>query len=154
LDRDIQASRIGGMKTTLRRIPEYTPTVVMGLLIVTWVVGLIGQASVGRRSANRNEGVAISYGDLALLHHKRGYFDSGFERHFKPEYTLKNILGGLAIDRSEFGFVVVVPIPLLITIMFPLVIGPFASFRFRIWHCLGYAALVALELAYYLRWQK
>ena len=46
-----------------------------------------------------------------------------------------------------------VPIVLLITLVAPLAVGPFLSFRFRLWHYLAYTALVALELAYYLRWQ-
>jgi len=33
-------------------------------------------------------------------------------------------------------------------------IGPFLSFRFLLWHYLAYRALVAVELAYYLRWQE
>jgi hypothetical protein len=28
------------------------------------------------------------------------------------------------------------------------------SFRFRLWHCLAYTALLAVELAYYLPWQE
>jgi hypothetical protein len=40
------------------------------------------------------------------------------------------------------------------TALLPLAIGPFLSFRFRIWHYLAYTALVAVELAYYLRWQE
>jgi len=48
---------------------------------------------------------------------------------------------------------VVVPVPFLITILLPLAIGPFISFRFRLWHYLAYTALVAVQLAYYSRWQ-
>ena len=47
-----------------------------------------------------------------------------------------------------------VPFPLLITAMIPLAIGPFLCFRFRLWQYLAYMALVAVELAYYLRWQE
>jgi len=28
------------------------------------------------------------------------------------------------------------------------------NFRFRLWHYLAYTALIAVELAYYLRWQE
>jgi hypothetical protein len=51
----------------------------------------------------------------------------------------------------QFG--VGVPIIVAVTAMLPLAIGPFLSFRFRLWHYLAYTALVAVELAYYLRWQ-
>ena len=43
---------------------------------------------------------------------------------------------------------------LFVAVMLLLAIGPFLSFRFRLWHYLAYTALVAVELAYYLRWQE
>jgi hypothetical protein len=47
---------------------------------------------------------------------------------------------------------VAIPLLLCMTGLFPLAVGPFISFRFQIWHYLAYTALVAVELAYYLRW--
>jgi hypothetical protein len=49
---------------------------------------------------------------------------------------------------------VMLPQLCLITAVTPLAVGPFLSYRFRLWHYLAYTALVALELAYYLRWQE
>lgn len=48
----------------------------------------------------------------------------------------------------------VIPITCLLTVLYPFAIGPFLSFRFRLWHYLAFTALVAIELAYYLRWQE
>jgi predicted DNA repair protein MutK len=60
------------------------------------------------------------------------------------------------LPRLNFGgsWAVVVPFALLITALFPLAIGPFLSFRFRLWHYLAYTSMIAVELAYYLRRQE
>lgn len=52
----------------------------------------------------------------------------------------------------RFG-ALILPIPALLTVLLPFAIGPFIAFRFRLWHYLVYTTLVAVELAYYLRWQ-
>ena len=44
-----------------------------------------------------------------------------------------------------------VPILLLITAMIPLVVGSLIRFRFRLWQYFAFTAIVALELAYFLR---
>jgi hypothetical protein len=131
---------------TLRRILKYTPVVVMGLLVVAWVV-----------SRWRTIWYPISVPGL------RDYLvfvvcDSSiavtFERNPNPlegPYVWPYIFGGPnhplgALEKN------CMPIPLLINTWLPLAIGPFISFRFRLWHYLAYTALVAVELAYYLRW--
>jgi hypothetical protein len=40
---------------------------------------------------------------------------------------------------------------LLITALAPLIYGMFSGFRFRLWQFLAFIALVALELAFFLR---
>jgi hypothetical protein len=47
----------------------------------------------------------------------------------------------------EFGF----PIPLTLTMLLPFSIAPFTRFRFPLWSYFAWTALVAAELAYYLR---
>jgi hypothetical protein len=47
----------------------------------------------------------------------------------------------------EFGF----PIPLILTMLLPFSIAPFTRFRFPLWSYFAWTALVAAELAYYLR---
>ena len=74
----------------------------------------------------------------------------------RQEWWLKNFpeLGQLRnatpLGATGYWF----PIPLLCTLILPLAAGPFLSFRFRLWQYLAYTALVAVELAYYLRWQE
>jgi hypothetical protein len=42
-------------------------------------------------------------------------------------------------------------LPFLVTLTGPLAIGPFNRFRFPLWSWFAFTALVAVELAYYLR---
>ena len=56
---------------------------------------------------------------------------------------------------SSFGWSIrKIPVHSVIVALIPLALGSLSGFRFRLWHCLVYTALVAVELAYYLRWQE
>jgi hypothetical protein len=43
------------------------------------------------------------------------------------------------------------PFLLLLTLLLPPAVGPFTHFRFPLWSYFAYTALLAAELAYYLR---
>jgi hypothetical protein len=43
------------------------------------------------------------------------------------------------------------PIPVMLTLVIPLSVAPFTRFRFPLWSYFAWTALVAAELAYYLR---
>jgi hypothetical protein len=60
----------------------------------------------------------------------------------------------IVFPYGDKGLVFQKPIPLLITMLLPLAIGPFNSFRFRLWHYFAYTALVAIQLAYLVEWQE
>jgi len=133
---------------TLRRILKYAPAVVLGLLVGAWVVGCTVPRAV---DSGRGEiylfrgsiGGIVTLEDPPFLPPPTYLFEPGFG------------VGGFhlrRIGRYEFAFDF--PIPLAITAILPLAIGPFISFRFRLWHYLAYTALIAVELAYYLRWQE
>jgi hypothetical protein len=64
-----------------------------------------------------------------------------------------DFLGRFVWLVGENGGMISLPYSVLTTTLLPPAIGPFLSFRFRLWHYLAYTVLVALELAYYLRWQ-
>jgi hypothetical protein len=134
---------------TLRCILKYTPAVVIGLLLATWMASCVAFIGV-----DLSDGwtIDIAEGALACFHY--------------PGHSVPDIHGGMGVDPSiHFGsvrhssytngvFVLKLPIAWAVTTILPLAIGPFISFRFRLWHYLAYTALVALELAYYLRWQE
>jgi hypothetical protein len=138
----------------LRRILKYTPAVVLGLLVVAWVVSCFfffgaGSLRVPFSLAGADSTVRIVCSNV---------FPSGLEgvvveRKQPIESSARSILGCLNY-RSRWPEVISVqlPYPLLVTAVIPFAIGPYIRFRFRLWHYLAYTTLVAVELAYYLRW--
>jgi hypothetical protein len=155
----------------LRRILKYTPAVVLGLLVVAWVVSRFGMFGWSLRPTYNQDVIrfyGVAEGSLHVSHHNYGKFqqDTGWywlggcgRSVIAPfpgsETTYVRIPGPYHPEgRGAVGVIVRIPIPLLLTAILPLAIGPFVSFRFRLWHYLAYTALVAVELAYYLRWQE
>jgi hypothetical protein len=139
----------------LRRFLKYTPAVVLGLLVVAWVaswflfwgVGILaGRFSVS--AVNSTVQIICSGAHETEL--------TGVIVQRKPiRWTARVILGHIDYVHRWPGFVsLYLPSPLLIMVFLPFAAGPFVSFRFRLWHYLVYTALVAVELAYYLRWQE
>jgi hypothetical protein len=145
------------MKTTLCRIVKYAPAVVMVLLVVVWLV-----------SAFQTLQVWVDYGECTyMLENGPGHFRlylsrngfpsepsldvSLFKNQFFLEESVLGFLGWGALPHD--GYDLNLPYALLMTAILPLAIGSITSFRFRLWHYLAYTALVAVELAYYLRWQ-
>jgi hypothetical protein len=135
----------------VRRILKYTPAVVLGLLVVAWVVTQGGWIEF----VSGKFVMALQHGSIT------GYWQESDRMYvfgdFRTEWWLDDAptLGRLrmADARSVSSTGSWFPLPLLGTLMLPLAIGPFLSFRFRLWHYFAYTALLAIELAYYLRWQ-
>jgi hypothetical protein len=136
---------------TIRRILKYTPAVVLGMLVVAWGMSQGGWIHF----VSGKFVIGLQHGSI------NGYWQESdrvyFFGDFRQEWWFDNAphLGNLTIAdaRSYSSTGSSFPIPLLATIILPFVIGPFISFRFRLWHYFAYTALVAIELAYYLRWQ-
>gem|GEM_PF-534857 len=142
----------------LPRILKYTPAVVLGLLVVMWVMSWfvgIGYATVlrGRLFAG---GIADGTVGGSTFNLRRMGVQTGW-RITKYEGEPSGFLGRLDYHPATRGIPdhkgVELPIPLLLSLLLPLAIGPFLSFRFNLWHYVAYTTLVAVELAYYLRWQ-
>jgi hypothetical protein len=135
---------------TLRRILKYTPAVVLGLLVLAWVLTQGGWMQFSSPKCV----IALQHGSVT------GYWQESDKVSvfwdFRNKWWLNDTpkLGHLRsaspLGAAGHWF----PILLLATLILPLAIGPFIAFRFRLWHLLAYTALVALELAYYLRWQE
>jgi hypothetical protein len=148
----------------LRRILKYTPAVVMGLLILTWVASWFAYWSVQLRFAGRDLTVGSSLSMLFLRNEATGFTDNfapGVSVGFHPssDWRVARLtgLGWGKLQRMQLRDIrswIRVPIPIILSALLPLAIGPLISFRFRLWHYLAYTALVAVELAYYLRWQE
>jgi hypothetical protein len=133
------------------------PAVVLGLLVVVWMASTFG-GDLGYSSSSYV--VGTSSGGLVVLYDGTGPFEPGFswERLQKSEQRFFGYFYFFYEDRSEFRLPPrmwsFVPTASILTLLMPLAIGPFIRFRFRLWHYLAYTALVAVELAYYLRWQE
>jgi hypothetical protein len=119
----------------LRQILNYTPAVVLWLLVVAWVVSWFGDSSFATNIRSYDV-IVMSWAGTLLL---------GFGRYLAvPTYFFDyhcfawdQLLGLVYVDRFEVGCLVQLPYPLILSAMLLLVIGPFFYFRFR---------------PYYLRW--
>jgi hypothetical protein len=127
---------------------------VMGLLFVAWGLS-IGRVWIFSPPTSSNVILVLStarfcVGTTPGLPPRPTWFS---HKEFLDK-DLKTYLGWFWFYASKKRMDVFIPIPPLITMVLPFAIGPFISFRFRICHYLAYTALVAVELAYYLRWQE
>jgi len=137
---------------------KYTPTVVLGLLVVAWVISIPRVTGYSYTRAADVVHPRLSPGTVSLAWISlQGKTQPSFGYHrYHGWGRVKNSAGRFEVKfAQERGyFHIYLPIPLLVTLGLPLAIGPFISFRFRLWHYLAYTAIVAVELAYYLRWQE
>jgi hypothetical protein len=132
--------------STFRRILKYTPAVVLGLLVVAWVVSWFGIPRVTIEIGGSLYCLELELGSLAARPS-----DSNVGFYWSPYGGVFPDPGSAWFSADEGEYRLGLPIPLINALALALAIGPFISFRFRLWHYLAYTALVALELAYYLR---
>ena len=147
---------------TLRRILKYTPAVVLGLLVVAWVASIQGYYSVFRQHGQYAGNLSMYNGSASGFLVGGGLLAQGrqLEDGFipPPKLGVRSLVGrwGLSTDQPGWDWSCSIQVPFLVltTLWLPLAVGSFTAFRFRLWHYLAYTALVAVELAYYLRWQE
>jgi hypothetical protein len=152
-------TRIESMPTA-RRILRFAPAVLLVAICGAWIASWFGAAGVAFVVPVIQDEVQIEIQGSTVEFALNVYY---LER---PGAYL--VLGRQLSERTILGFIqfryhmglhgrpvleTEIPLSILATLVLPLAIGPFLSFRFRLWHCLAYTALVALQLAYYLRWQ-
>jgi len=141
----------------LRSILKYTPLVVMALLVLAWGASLFSAFGYCVAMDERMRFVQGFEGGSFVVYAVNETARPGF--YFGVDDYYRWVLLGRVHVPNEFHYAsyrqrhLVLPIFLVLTFLLPFAIGPFLSYRFRLWHCLAYTALVALELAYYLRWQ-
>ena len=140
---------------TLRRILKYTPAVVLGLLVVAWPLSWFAEFGVGIPNGNSYETAMQFRGGDLYGAWAAGPWTSLPRPVVVPRYDpTHEPLGSFYFRREGLDAWFYLPLPILMVAALPLALGPFLSFRFRLWHYLAYTALVALELTYYLRWQE
>jgi hypothetical protein len=128
-------------------ILKYVPAVLCGLLVVAWVVSMsvpIGGECVwrdGRYIVRIWRGIIkASFGPKDTRWFSEVYFP---DDRLKYSSFVKND------GRRAFEFFT--PISIAILLSLPLALAPFTRFRFPLWSYFAWTALVAAELAYYLR---
>jgi hypothetical protein len=133
-----------------RAILKYIPALLCGLLVVVWVVNLYGTFGVTLPSStNERLGASFHFSDFTVwksTNQKNAWFWSPHNEDQHNEATEK-WLGQLTWEKSDSE--VSIPIALLITVFLPVALG--CLFRFPLWSYFAWTALVAAELAYYLR---
>jgi hypothetical protein len=144
---------------TLRRILKYTLTWLVCLLGVAWSASLQNRLELDVGSF----GVEFSNASVSLSWLKRARDNPGppqmrwqHFRHGRPPlsadwdsfHTERSAAEPMTYWQGQ------VPLPCLVTVLIPISVGFQTACRFRLWHYLAYTALVAVELAYYLRWQE
>ncbi len=148
--------------STLRRILKYAPAAFIGLLIAGWLASLVGMCSVsfGLPFSQLRYTLTVSDGSLGGSYCDLRWQENEFRwyRDYRP-LRWSTVAGGFKsypLYKRTFGsnWHAEVPFSILLTALTPVALVPWNSFRFRLRHYLAYTALVALELAYYLRWQE
>jgi hypothetical protein len=123
---------------------KYLPAVLCGLLVVAWALSAfesIQVTLVGGKWLQLRSG-SLWFGD--------GHWGENFEVTFFQTDSAFNPLGVFVFGRSAKGArIVAVPLVIIISIIAIPVLC--VSFRFPLWSYFAWTALVAAELAYYLR---
>jgi hypothetical protein len=129
-------------------ILKYVPAVLCGLLVVAWVVSIVGSLNY----VVNERGLSAVRGSLAFRGFKQKQAGLGFQL---GEGSRESSIGALRWGYTEFNDrrnfrVFFFPIPLILTCIAP----PAAAclgYRFPLWSYFAWTALVAAELAFYLR---
>jgi hypothetical protein len=140
--------------TTLKAA-KWIPAVVCGLLVVAWVVSVFVPIGVAWKDGTTENfaGVRLSNIEFSRTIPITSYL--GPRPLSEPtilERVIRRTLGNWVwfwTDYDLFGHCVPVLIP--ISALLPAAVAPFTRFRFRLWSYFAWMALIAAELAYYLR---
>jgi hypothetical protein len=148
----------------LRRILKYASMTMIALLVAAWLASLfcLFEYDVVRNDRPKNS-IGFSNGSMMVtaLHHSHlmlnNYSGFRFGTARSQGFPLGKLYWAYHQNPSRAGtwtsVTLMIPVPLMLTGILPLLEGASTGFRFRLWHYLAYTALVAVELAYYLRWQ-
>lgn len=138
---------------------KYVPAVLCGVLVVAWLVNFIGWFGIFMDLHDRELHATANAGSLVLVNIKfkpqppslRFVFRWREQKlSYEPLGKLQVVIG----DESNLGvgsMYLLFPIPLAVTLLSFVAIAPFIHYRFPLWSYFVWTALVAAELAFYLR---
>lgn len=132
---------------------KYVPALLCGLLVVAWVVSITTTFALAFPGGDGGAWVfGCTYGSVKLC----------FSGRLEPQYQFMTFENGTDEEVGWFGSFrpqvvplvdreISCPLPFLLTALAPLAVGSLTRFRFSLWPYFAWTALVAAELAYYLR---
>jgi hypothetical protein len=133
---------------------------IVAFLVAAWVLNFYGQFGFGTRYGKFDHHFTFHCGS-ASISQQGNFMVQGFFWKTYPDLPpdLAEEIGTLSSLKARLSFSSVipgnwrieVPIILLITAIIPLVVGSLSRFRFRLWQFFAFTAVVAVELAYFLR---
>lgn len=135
-------------------ILKYVPGVLCGLLVAGWVLSCFHSAGVEIVFGEHRTHFSFLRGSLVIW---KGYdLESGNPFEFFAEPLPRpasgfSFLGKAAYRSGVTLHIVRLPIPFLLTLLLPVAAGCLIRFRFPLWSYFAWTALIAAELAYYLR---
>jgi hypothetical protein len=134
-------------------ILKYLPAVLCGLLVVAWVVSLSESFGITLPASEPGGSWIVGFSCGSIKH----CLVFG-ERAFQFERYRNDVVIPSASGLGTFGQSIPwvahetsCPISFVLTLLLPFSLAPFIHFRFPLWSYFAWTALVAAELAYYLR---
>lgn len=142
-----------------KRIVAYLLLAVVALLVAAWIANFFGQFGIGTRSGKFDYHYTFRSGNLSLSQHDNSMLQGLFWRTYPPLPEFAADVGTLSSLSAHFRFTnigaedwfIQVPIIVLITVLLPFVLGSFLGFRFPLWQFFAFTAIVAVELACFVK---
>lgn len=147
------------MWQTGSRLLKYLPAFLASALLVGWLVSQFVRVGVAHAIAKGDVLYVLTDGMFTCTYCRpKVGWDSFFVYPQTP--TKRRYIGQLRFLQSgppdhwlnspTFRLQIHLPIPLVLTALLPLAIGPFIRYRFPLWSWLAFLTLICCELAFYL----
>lgn len=128
-------------------ILKYVPAVLCGLLVVAWVVSWFVTVGVGWDHHPENF-VGVRYGSIQIW--RTTPVDWPLPVSTMQD-RIRDNLGQWCWNWEPDKIICNIPVLFAVTSLLPAAVAPFTRFRFPLWSYFVYTAVLAVELAYYLR---
>ena len=133
-------------------ILKFVPAVLCGLLLVAWAVSMDREFGAIWQAGRGHLGIACDYATLHLWNDTQITLSTRlFSGRHHPDFPSRSARwsGRWSTHAGPPRSLVCIPLPLLLTLLAPVAAGVFM--RFPLWSYFAWTAIVAAELAYYLR---
>jgi hypothetical protein len=141
---------------------KYVPAALCVLLLQAWVVVAI-EANTSQMLIGRGVGISLFGQDLSVTVISNGETEFGWSGQSdsrgwtwttivgEPEQRIPKVFHRAQFLKRPYEIEACYPIPFMLSLIAPIVCGAFLAFRLPLWSYFAWTALIAVELAYYLR---